>query len=110
MRIKIYRKIKGAIKAITIKRECERWFCIVQAYQEPQPLPETGEAVGMDVGLTSFVIDSNGNDIENPRCAEKSADKLAKLQRKLARTVRGSNNYKSIKDKIAKLHKSTTRQ
>ena len=105
MRIKIYRKIKGAIKAITIKRECERWFCIVQAYQEPQPLPETGEAVGMDVGLTSFVIDSNGNDIENPRCAEKSADKLAKLQRKLARTVGESNNYRSIKDKITKLHK-----
>ena len=105
MRIKLYRKIEGHIRAVIIKREGERWFAIVQADQEPQPLHGTEEAVGLDVGLTSFVVDSEGNDIENPRCAEQSADKLAKLQRKLARAMKGSNNYRTIKDKIAKLHK-----
>ena len=102
MRIKIYRKIEGCIKAVIIKREDKRWFAIVQADQEPQMLPETGEAIGLDVGLTSFVVDSEGSEIENPRCAEQSADKLAKLQAKLARAVKGSNNYRAIKDKIAK--------
>jgi len=63
------RKIEGCIKAVIIKREGKRWFAIVQADQEPQPLPETEEAVGLDVGLTSFVVDSEGNEIENPRCA-----------------------------------------
>ena len=105
MRIKIYRKIEGYIKAVIIKREGKRWFAIVQVDQELQPLPENGEAIGLDVGLASFVVDSEGNEIENPRCVEQSADKLAMLQRKLARAVRGSNNYKSLKDKIAKLHK-----
>jgi putative transposase len=105
MRIKIYRKIEGCIKAVIIKREGMRWFAIVQADQEPQPLPETEKAIGLDVGLTSFVVDSEGNDIENPRCAEQSADKLKKLQRKLARAVKGSNNYNAIKDKLAKVHK-----
>jgi len=105
MRVKLYRKIEGCIKAIIIKREGKRWFAIIQADQEPQPLPETMEAIGLDVGLTSFVVDSEGNEIENPRCAEQSADKLAKLQKKLAKAVKGSNNRKSIKDKIAKLHK-----
>ena len=105
MRIKIYRKIEGCIKAVIIKREGERWFAIVQSEQEPHPLPETEEAVGLDVGLTSFAVASEGNEIENPRCAEKSADKMAKLQQSLARAVRGSNNYRSLKDKIAKLHK-----
>jgi putative transposase len=105
IRIKIYRKIEGCIKAVIIKREGKRWFAIVQADQEPLLLPETGEAIGLDVGLTSFVVDSEGNDIENPRCAEQSEDKLAKLQRRLSRAVRGSNNYKAIKDKIVKLHK-----
>jgi len=104
MRIKIYRKIKGCTKAVIIKREGERWFAIVQADQEPQPLPETGEAIGLDVGLTSFVVDSEGNGIENPRCAEQSEDKLAGLQRKLARAVKGSKNYGVIKGKIANLH------
>jgi putative transposase len=105
MRIKLYRKIEGCIKAIIIKREGKRWFAIIQTDQEPQPLPETEEAIGLDVGLTSFVVDSEGNDIENPRCAEQSAGKLAKLQRKLARAEKGSNNRRSIKDKVSKLHK-----
>jgi len=105
MRIKLYRKIEGCIKAVIIKREGKKWFAIVQADQEPQPLPETEEAIGLDVGLTSFVVDSEGNTIENPRCAEQSEDKLAKLQRKLARAKMGSNNRKAIKDKVVKLHK-----
>lgn len=101
MRIKLYRKIEGCIKAVIIKREGMRWFAIVQVDQELQLLPENGEAIGLDVGLTSFVVDSEGNEIENPRCAEQSEDKLAKLQRKLARAEKGSNNHKAIKDKIA---------
>jgi putative transposase len=105
MRIKIYRKIEGCIKAVIIKREGKRWFAIVQTDQEPQTLPKTEEAIGLDVGLTSFVVDSEGNEIENPRCGDHAADKLAKLQRKLARAAKGSNNRKTIKDKIAKLHK-----
>jgi putative transposase len=77
IRIKIYRKIKGCIKAVIIKREDDKWFAIVQADQELQPLPENGKAVGLDVGLNSLVVDSEGNDIENPRYAERSKDRLA---------------------------------
>ena len=45
--------------------------------------------MGLDVSLTSFVVDSEGsNEIENPRCAEQAEDKLAKLQRMLARAER----------------------
>jgi putative transposase len=110
MRIKIYRKIEGCIKAVIIKREGKRWFAIVQADQEPQPLPETEEAIGLDVGLTSFVVDSEGNDIENPRYAEQSSGKLARLQRRLARAETGSNNRRKIKDKITKLHKRINSQ
>jgi putative transposase len=105
MRIKLYRKIEGSIKAVIIKREGKRWFAIVQTDQESNLLSETGEAVGLDVGLTSFVVDSEGNDIENPRCSEQSADKLAKLQQKLARSEKGSNNCRAIKYKVKTLHK-----
>jgi putative transposase len=89
MQIKIYRKIEGCIKAVIIKREGERWFAIVQADQEPQALPETEEAIGLDVGLTSFVVDSEGNEIENPRCGDHAADKLAKLQKKNCQSHEG---------------------
>lgn len=78
---------------------------VVRVDQEPYLFPEIDEAVDLDVGVTPFVVDSAGIEIENPRCVELSEDKSAKRERKLARSKKGSNSYKSIKDKTAKLHK-----
>jgi len=106
----MHRKVQGCIKAILIKREGRQWFAIVQADQEPEPLPETGKSVGLDVGLKSFVVDTDGNSIENPRFAKKSADKLAKAQRRLARAEQGSNNHRKIKEQIETIHKRINNQ
>lgn len=62
------------------------------------------EIVGCDVGLTHFLITSKGEKIENPRYYQKSLKNLAKMQRKLAKMVRGSQNYIKQKKKVAKLH------
>ncbi len=110
IKIKLYRKIEGCIKAVIIKREGRQWFAIVQADLEPEPLPETGKSVGLDVGLMSFVVDSDGNSIENPKYADKSANKLALAQRRLARAEKGSNNRKKIKEQIEKIHAKINHQ
>lgn len=110
IKIKLYRKIKGCIKATIVKREGRLWFAIIQADQEPELLPETGRSVGLDVGLMSFVVDSDGNSVENPKYAEKVALKLAKAQRKLARAEKGSNNWKEIKEQVGKIHTKVNHQ
>ncbi len=99
----MHRKVQGCIKAILIKREGRQWFAIVQVNQGSEPLPETGRSVGLDVGLKSFVVETNGNSVDNPRFAEKAADKLAKVQKRLARAERGSNNHQKIKERIEKI-------
>jgi len=106
----MHRKIQGCIKAILIKRAGQQWFAIVQADQEPELLPENGKSIGLDVGLKSFVVDTDGNSVENPRFAEKSADKLAKAQRRLARAESGSNNRQKIKEQIEKIHAKVNHQ
>lgn len=110
IRIKLHRKIEGCIKAIIVKREGRQWFAIVQADLEPEPLPETGRSVGLDVGLKSFVVDCDGNSVENPKYAEKSAKKLVKAQRRLASAEKGSNNRKDIKEQIEKIHAKVNHQ
>jgi putative transposase len=110
IRIKLYRKIVGCIKAVIIKREGRQWFAIVQVDLEREPLPETGKSVGLDVGLKSFVVDSDGNSVENPRYAEKSAKKLAKAQKRLARAKNGSVNRIGVKERIEKIHGKITHQ
>ena len=62
------------------------------------------EIIGCDLGLTHFLIDSNGNKIENPKFLKYYLYKLAKLQRQLKNKKKGSSNYKKLQQKIAKLH------
>jgi len=110
IKIKMHRKVQGCIKAILIKREGRRWFAIVQADQEPELLPETGGSVGLDVGLKSFVVDTDGNSVENPRFAEKAAIKVKNIQRRLSRTEKGSNNRRKLKDKLSRAHERINNQ
>lgn len=104
IKIKMHRKVQGCIKAILIKREGRLWFAIVQADQEPEPLPETGRSAGLDVGLKSFVVDTDGNSVENPRFAEKTATKTKAIQRRFSRTQKSSNNRRKLRDKLDKVH------
>ena len=60
--------------------------------------------IGIDLGIKNFAITSDDEKIENPRHLSKYEDKLAKLQRRLARKEQGSNNWHKVKRKIAKVH------
>jgi putative transposase len=110
IKIKMHHKVQGCIKAILIKREGNQWFSIVQVDQEPEPLPGTGRSVGLDVGLKSFVIDTDGNSVENPRFAEKAATKVKTIQRRLSRAEIGSNNRRKLKDKLDNAHERINNQ
>jgi putative transposase len=110
IKIKMHRKVQGCIKAILIKREGERWFAIIQVDQEPEALPENGNSVGIDVGLKSFAVDTEGKSVENPRFAERAATKVKNIQRRLSRAKKGSNNRQKLLDKLNKVHERINNQ
>lgn len=95
------------VTQISIKREHggRRWYVIVVAEHEAEPLPVTGRSVGIDVGVARFLTTSDCEVVDNPRWLETSADDLADLQRQLARCKRGSGNYRRKKRQIARLHR-----
>ena len=77
---------------------------------EIEPLPSTGAAVGLDMGLKSFAITSDGVEYPNHRYLRKSQKKLAKLQRQLSRKTKGSNRRKKARIKLARLHEHIVNQ
>jgi len=57
--IKLHRKIRGKVKGVIVKRERSgKWYAIFQVEDEPEPLPRTGRAVGIDVGIRHFLTDT----------------------------------------------------
>ena len=81
---------------VIICREPDRrWYVTFTVNTgSPEPLPETGHAVGIDLGVTVYAVTSNGDRIANPRHLDRKACKLARYQRRLARCQKGSANRK----------------
>lgn len=101
----------GKINNVTI--ECTptgKYFAVLNVEFEPQPRPNNGGCIGIDVGIKEFYSDSNGNVVPNPKYLEKSMRKLIREQRKLSRKQKGSNNRSKQRVKVALVHEKITNQ
>ena len=70
----------------------------------------TGKTVGLDVGLNSFYTNSQGDKIDNPRYLRKSEKSLKRLQKKVSRKNKGSNNRKKAINRLGRKHLQVSRQ
>lgn len=100
-----HRPIVGTIKTLTIRRTSTgKWFACFSVETEPEPLPKTQRAVGVDVGLTHFATLSTGEQVANPRYLRKDERALAKAQRKLAKTEKGTPERGKRRKVVAHIH------
>ncbi|MGH9837684.1 MAG: RNA-guided endonuclease InsQ/TnpB family protein [Blastocatellia bacterium] len=104
IKVKLHRAVEGKIKTVTILREVDNYYACFSCEVEAQPLPPLESVIGIDVGLTTFAVLSDGTEIDNPRFFKASEEKLANAQKVLARKKRGSNSRKKAKKTVQKLH------
>ena len=83
-------------------------FCI-QVDREEKIEP-THKTIGIDVGLESFYTDSLGNQVENPRFCRTGEQKMKRSQRLVSRKIKGSNNRRKARVKLARIHLKISRQ
>ena len=92
---------------VTVSRDpCGRWYVsLAVEMAEPEQLPATGAAVGVDLGIKDFAVTSGGEKIPNPRKLAQRERNLARYQRRMARCQRGSANRAKAKAKVARAHR-----
>jgi putative transposase len=92
---------------VTVSRDPDgRWYATLHVQvAEPAPLPTTGRAVGIDLGISDFAVTSDGKRIANPRHLERKAANLARYQRRVARARNGSANRAKAVAKVARAHR-----
>jgi len=109
--IRIHREIEGKIKQVIIKRyRSGKWFVLICVEKEKKKLPKTGKVIGIDVGIRSFLTDSEGRQIENPRFYEKTLKRIKIEQRKLSKKKKGSRNWEKQRRKLAKAYEKLVNQ
>ncbi|WP_366534919.1 RNA-guided endonuclease InsQ/TnpB family protein, partial [Vibrio parahaemolyticus] len=99
------RDIIGKIKNTTVTHKAGHWYVSFQTEYERADRPHNSKSmVGVDLGVKRLATLSNGFYVDGLSALKVHSKTLAKLQRKLAKKTRFSNNWKKVKQKIARLH------
>lgn len=97
--------------SVTIsKNKVGQYFASVLVEQEIQHLPKTTKEVGIDVGVKTFLIQSDGIEVNNLRLFSKNQTKLKRLQQHFSRKQKGSRRRAKCRKKIAKLYQKINNQ
>ena len=104
------RPLEGTPKTVTLSREADGWYVCFSCAEVPcQPLPLTGEATGIDLGLESCATLADGSQIANPRIFRVAELALQRAQRRVSRRKRGSKRRRKAVALLAKAHQTVRR-
>lgn len=115
IRCELHRAFEGQIKSSTITKNCQGQYYISitverDIEQEIVSTLDAAKAIGIDVGLESFLTMSDGTKVDNPRWLKKAERRLKKLQRRLSKKIKGSANRNKARIKVAKQHAKVSNQ
>ena len=100
-------RFQGKILSGTVSRVADDWFLSVQVQLPDDYQRETVDStttVGVDLGLKTFAVTSDGAEIVAPKPLKANLKRLRRLSRRHSRKVKGSNNRKKSCSHLAKLH------
>ena len=107
-------KYKDNIKSATLSKTKSGKFylsvLISMNEEEFKQFRHTNNKVGIDLGVKDFIITSDGEVFENKHFFKKSENRIKKLQRRLSKKAKGSNNRNKVRIKIAKEFEHLTNQ
>ncbi|MEG4322263.1 MULTISPECIES: RNA-guided endonuclease TnpB family protein [unclassified Microcoleus] len=91
-------------QTFTVSKEGSRWFVSFCVDAERLRVQQSGVSVGIDIGIKSFATLSTQQTFDAPKPLRRAKTKLATLQRKASKQVKGSQNQRKTYDKIRQLH------
>lgn len=105
-KLKIFKDtaIVGKPKTATVVIEPAGFFICIQCEEVPKKFNSESQAVGLDMGIVHFCIDSKGGFIENPRHFKDCERRLRLANRSLARKKKGSNAWQKQAQQLSRLH------
>lgn len=112
IKCKFSREIKGRIINATISQKPSgKYFVSICCDNvEIEKFPNTNKQLGIDLGLKSFAITSDGIEYPNHKYLKQSEKKIAKLQRQLSRKSSGSKNREKARIKVARAYEKVSNQ
>lgn len=104
----LHRGFKGTVKTVAVSMTPSgKYFASVltdTSVQEPPATPiQDDTALGIDLGVKSLAVCSDGRTFDNPKNLQGSLDRLKLLQKRLSRKQKGSANRNKARIRVARL-------
>ena len=104
----LHRKFSGTVKTVTVSMTPSgKYYASVLVDTNLQELPpmekDASTTVGIDLGIKSLAVCSDGRTFDNPKNLQNSLQRLAMLQKRLIRKQKGSANRDKARIKVARL-------
>jgi putative transposase len=113
--IKVSRPLLGEIRQAAVSKTPTGKYFISILVDTGVPLPDKkpilqDTAVGIDLGIKTFAVLSNDEEIANPKYLTAATGRLAILQRRVSKKKKGSANRRKANLKVALLHEKISNQ
>ncbi len=104
--------IEGTLKRITIKKIANKYYASIRIDDgKTQPKSKDfNKITGIDLGLKSFAVVSNGEVVPAQKNFQKVQKELRRKQKALSRKVRGSKKSGQAKSEVARLYQRVSNQ
>ncbi|WP_231858892.1 RNA-guided endonuclease InsQ/TnpB family protein [Haloquadratum walsbyi] len=119
IRIELHRPLPddATVEQVTLKKaKTGEWVAIfgIEMNTEPPAKPslediDTGDMVGVDVGILKYAHDTDGTAVESLDFSEEHS-RVEREQRKLSRKEYGSNNWEKQRQRVAECHQRIKRK
>ena len=113
IKCKLHRRFEGNSKTVTVSKTPTGKYFVSVLVEVNEELPvlkpiDENKAVGLDLGIKTFAVLSNGEEIQNPKHLRSALKRLKKQQRRVSKKVKCSNNRKKAVKKLAILHEKVS--
>lgn len=112
VKCRVSKEVRGRILSATVSQNPSGKYFVSLCCTDVkiEPLPSTGAVVGLDMGLKTFAITSDGVEYPNHKFLSNGQKKLARLQRQLSRKSKGSKRREKARVKVARLQEHISNQ
>ena len=95
-------RFAGSIREVTVNRTAGRWFACfcIEDGKEPPPVKD-GPTIGVDVGVGTMAVCSDGTAVKNPKALVPALKQLRRLDKAIARSrnVHGKSNHSNRRER-----------
>lgn len=96
--------LDAKILSACVSEKAGKWFVSIQVEETINPSAKPEAIVGVDLGIKTLAVCSDGTTFDNPKALKSNLGRLQRRSRQMSKKGKGSKNRKKAQRKLARLH------